>query len=152
MELVEKQHWVRTPDIHSVGRSCVCGFVRRIHDLKQDLARMRRECGAWDSDQYEREASGFADRLSQTWERLVSQEVAGRIFDRGSMEVKITMMKIAASITSDDNKALQESYHRCSGVTIHVPSAGMGGVQGLPVMASRRTVRVWMPCLRAVEM
>lgn len=91
----------------------------RIHDLRQDLARIRRECGAWDGDQYEREVSGFADRLSRTWERLVSQEVAGRIFDRGSMEVRITMMKIAANITSEDDKALQESYHRCSGWTRH---------------------------------
>lgn len=35
--------------------------------------------------------------------------------------------------------------------TIQVPAA-MGGVQGLPVMASRTAVRMLMPCLRAVEM
>jgi hypothetical protein len=91
----------------------------RISDLRRDLARIRRECSGWDGDQYGREVSGFADRLSQTWERLVSQEVAGRIFDRGSQEVRITMLKIAARITPEENKTLQESYHRCSGWTRH---------------------------------
>ncbi len=93
----------------------------RIHDLCADLARMTKKVNAdeWTQDEYDDAVSKWAGRLSQTWERIISQEVADFLFDRSTLHVSVTMVKIAEQITADDNRELQESYGRCSGWTRH---------------------------------
>lgn len=95
--------------------------LARIHDLRADLARMTKKVNAdaWTQDEYDDAVSRWAGRLSQTWERIISQEVADFLFDRSTLHVSVTMVKIAEQITADDNRELQESYGRCSGWTRH---------------------------------
>lgn len=86
----------------------------RLGTLKQDLVRLRKEQANWDGDASEREVGGWAGRLSETWERFVSQDLAGALFDRGTQEVRPTMLKVAEQFTEQDNKEFQEAYKRVS--------------------------------------
>lgn len=92
----------------------------RIHDLRAELSRIAKKFeGDWTQDEYEQAVSQWAGRLSQTWERIISQEVADYLFDRSTLHVSVTMFKVAERITEHDNRELQESYGRCSGWTRH---------------------------------
>lgn len=86
----------------------------RLGTLKHDLVRLRKEQANWDGDAYEREVGGWAGRLSETWERFVSQDLAGALFDRGTQEVRPMMLKVAEQFTEQDNKEFQEAYKRVS--------------------------------------
>jgi len=44
----------------------------------------------------------------------VSMEIANPVVDRGTLEVHVTMVKMLARITDQDNRELQQSYSRCS--------------------------------------
>lgn len=87
---------------------------QRLQQLEEVLVRIRREMNQWDHERYECETADWAGRLSETWERLVSMEVVGRIVDRGSQEVRPGMFKVLARITEDDDREFQSSYARCS--------------------------------------
>ena len=56
----------------------------------------------------------WTGHLSETWERFISQNIADALVNRGTLEVQVTMMKVVAQITPEDNKQFQESYKRCS--------------------------------------
>lgn len=86
----------------------------RLGWLKQDLARIKKNAADWDSETYDREVAMWAGYLSETWERFISQNVADALVNRGTLEVQVTMMKVVARITAEDNKQFQESYKRCS--------------------------------------
>lgn len=86
----------------------------RLGTLKQDLVRIRKEQANWDGDTYEREVGVWAGRLSETWERFVSQDLAGALFDRGTQEVRPTMLKVIEQFSEEDNKVFQEAYKRVS--------------------------------------
>lgn len=86
----------------------------RLGWLKQDLARIKKNAAEWDSETYDREVAMWAGYLSETWERFISQNVADALVNRGTLEVQVTMMKVVARITEEDNKQFQESYKRCS--------------------------------------
>jgi len=75
---------------------------------------MRRESTGWDEDTREREIGSWAGRLSETWERFVSQEIAGQLFDRGTEEVRPTMLKVLVKFDEADDKSFQEAYKRVS--------------------------------------
>lgn len=86
----------------------------RLGWLKQDLARIKKNATDWDGETYDREVAMWAGYLSETWERFISQNVADALVNRGTLEVQVTMMKVVARITEEDNKQFQESYKRCS--------------------------------------
>jgi hypothetical protein len=47
----------------------------------------------------------------------------------------------------------EEAFDGCNGADATAyGGSGMGGIQGLPVSASRRAVSAFWPCLAAVEM
>ncbi|RNI23777.1 AAA family ATPase [Flexivirga caeni] len=86
----------------------------RLGELKQDLVRIKKAAPDWDDEVYDREVSMWAGQLSETWERFVSQNIADALVNRGNLEIQVTMMKVVAQITPEDNKQFQESYKRCS--------------------------------------
>lgn len=86
----------------------------RLDWLTGDLARLRRESNEWDRATYEQQTALWAGALSETWERIVSMEIANQLVDRSKLEVRPTMMKVVARITEQDEKEFQESYARCS--------------------------------------
>lgn len=87
---------------------------QRLDSLRTDLARIKREQQDWDAETYENNCALFAGRLSETWERVISMEIANHLVDRGTLEVRVRMMKIVAAVTPDEEKQLQESYARIS--------------------------------------
>ncbi len=86
----------------------------RLDLLANDLARLRRECNNWDRATYEQQTALWAGALSETWERIISMEIANQLVDRSKLEVRPTMMKVVARITEQDDREFQESYGRCS--------------------------------------
>jgi hypothetical protein len=88
--------------------------TERLQQLKTDLARIKRERADWDDPKYEAEVATWAGNLSETWERIYSQEIVDPILFEGGMEVRPMMMKILVRFTETDNKQFQGSYGRVS--------------------------------------
>lgn len=86
----------------------------RLQSLDQELAQIRRDRPDLDQEHYESRAAEWSGGLSETWERILSLEIAGRLFDRGSQEVRPQMFRVFAKITDDDDREFQTSYGRCS--------------------------------------
>jgi hypothetical protein len=87
---------------------------KRLQDLDQQLAEIKRERANLNQDEYESKCADWAGRLSETWERLISVEIVNPVVDRGTSEVRPKMFRLLARITEDDNREFQESYGRCS--------------------------------------
>ena len=68
----------------------------------------------WQQEEFEKETADWAGKLSETWERMLSIEVVGRLVDRATLEVRPKMLRLLARLTPDDNKEFQESYTRVS--------------------------------------
>lgn len=88
--------------------------AERIGDLRHVLARIKRESGRWDDAEYEKEVADWAGSLSETWERIFSQEIVGPVLAEGGLEVRPNMVKILARFSADDEKKFQASYSRVS--------------------------------------
>ena len=86
----------------------------RIDALKRELARFRKEVDGWDETTYEKEVAGWAGNLSETWERIFSEEIVGRLLPEGRLEVRPLMVKLLARFTEDDEREFQASYGRVS--------------------------------------
>ena len=86
----------------------------RLGTLKADLSRIQREMTGWQQEELEKEAADWAGKLSETWERMLSVEVAGRLVDRTTLEVRPRMLRLLARLTPEDDKEFQESYARVS--------------------------------------
>ena len=83
---------------------------QRIGDLREYLARIRKQQGAISVDEYETMTSDWAGRLSETWERMIRSEVIYRIVDRSTTEVRPKLVRILAQITEDDYQKFDKSY------------------------------------------
>lgn len=86
----------------------------RIHELEAELARLKRERGDLDSDEYTRRAQEWGGRLSQAWERAVNMDVVNELVDRGTNEVRPRMFKMLVGITEQDNNDYQSGYAKAS--------------------------------------
>ena len=86
----------------------------RLHDLQVSLNRIKKDEGAMNQDQYEKEVSSWAGYLSETWERIISQEIVGRILANGGLEVRPRMVRIMAKFSNRDFREFDASYSRIS--------------------------------------
>ncbi|MGO9570905.1 MAG: AAA family ATPase [Desulfomonilaceae bacterium] len=86
----------------------------RLGELRNDLARIGRECNDWDEATYEKEVATWAGNLSETWERIFSQVIVGPILAEGGLEVRPNMVKILVRFTVDDEREFAASYSRVS--------------------------------------
>ena len=86
----------------------------RIGELGADLARLRKHFEEFDDRQYEDAAAGWAGKLSETWERIFSQEVVGQVLADGGLEVRPRMVRVLARFSSDDYQEFDGSYGRAS--------------------------------------
>jgi len=86
----------------------------RIDELRRELARIKKECGAWDEKAYEERVGVWAGNLSETWECIFSQEVVGPILAEGGLEVRPKMVKILAKFSDEDHREFDASYSRVS--------------------------------------
>lgn len=88
--------------------------AERINQLSTELDSIEKNHKDLPSDEYERLTSDWAGKLSETWERIVRSEVAFKIVDRGTTEVRPLMFRIVEKITSDDSKEFQVGYSSTS--------------------------------------
>ena len=86
----------------------------RLGELRRELARIGRGCSDWDEATYEGEVAIWAGNLSETWERIFSQEIVGPVLAEGGLEVRPNMVKILARFTEDDEREFEASYSRVS--------------------------------------
>jgi hypothetical protein len=86
----------------------------RLEELRQELGRMRRECSTWEDKQFEDAVAVWAGNLSETWERIFSQEVVGQVLAEGGLEVRPKMVKVLARFSDQDHQEFDGSYGRVS--------------------------------------
>ena len=86
----------------------------RIGELRADLARLNKQSEEVDDGQYEDAVAGWAGKLSETWERIFSQEVVGQVLAEGGLEVRPKMVRVLARFSSDDHLEFDGSYARAS--------------------------------------
>jgi hypothetical protein len=88
--------------------------AERLGQLRTDLARIKRSAGTWDESTYENEVATWAGNLSETWERIFSQEIVGQVLTDGGLEVRPQMVKVLTLFTEKDERDFQASYSRVS--------------------------------------
>jgi energy-coupling factor transporter ATP-binding protein EcfA2 len=86
----------------------------RLDELRKELARIRKAQGAWDEKAYEDTVAVWAGNLSETWERIFSQEIVGQVLAEGGLEVRPMMVKILARFSNEDHCEFEASYNRVS--------------------------------------
>jgi hypothetical protein len=86
----------------------------RLVELRQELNRIGRDCGTWDEKAYEVAVAVWAGNLSETWERIFSQEIVGPVLAEGGLEVRPMMVKVLARFSDDDHHEFEASYSRVS--------------------------------------
>ena len=86
----------------------------RIGELREELARLRTQSLEFDDQQYEDAVALWGGKLSETWERIFSQEVVGPIIADGGLEVRPMMVKVLAKFTNEDYMQFNDSYGRVS--------------------------------------
>ncbi|MDQ1136151.1 energy-coupling factor transporter ATP-binding protein EcfA2 [Microbacterium sp. SORGH_AS 1204] len=83
---------------------------KRIGDLREELARLKKEQPALTLEDFGNRVQLWAGKLSETWERIVRNDVVGKVVDRGTTEVRPKMVKLLAQITPADNTDFQSGY------------------------------------------
>ncbi len=86
----------------------------RLDELRKDLARIKGQNTNLDDNAYENAVANWAGKLSETWERIFSQEIVGPVLAEGGLEVRPVMVKILVHFTGDDQREFQGSYSRVS--------------------------------------
>ena len=86
----------------------------RLGVLREDLARIKRDGPGWEQDDYETVVAIWSGSLSETWERIFSQELVGPVLAEGGLEVRPAMVKVLAQFSDEDNAEFQASYSRIS--------------------------------------
>ncbi len=86
----------------------------RLDELQQELRRIKKESTAWEEKQYEDAVAVWAGNLSETWERIFSQEIVGPVLAEGGLEVRPMMVKVLARFAVDDHHEFEGSYGRAS--------------------------------------
>ena len=64
--------------------------------------------------EYEEVVAGWAGKMSETWERIFSQEVVGRVLADGGLEVRPRMVRVLARFTEEDYSVFDDSYRQVS--------------------------------------
>jgi len=82
----------------------------RLDELRREIARIKRECSNWDSRAYEDAVAIWAGNLSETWERIFSQDIVGPVLAEGGLEVRPMMVKVLARFSEADQAEFEASY------------------------------------------
>jgi hypothetical protein len=70
-------------------------------------------------EEYEDKCAKFADQLSQTWERIISVEIADQLYNQGTGKVSSKMVRVLGMFSEDDVNDFQTGYGRTGGWTRH---------------------------------
>lgn len=88
--------------------------LQRLGVLREELDRINKECPDWETDHYEKEVADWSGKLSETWERIFSQELVGPVLAEGGLEVRPAMVKVLTQFSEKDEREFQASYGRIS--------------------------------------
>ena len=86
----------------------------RIGELRTELARIKKDGDNWNEKVYEDAVAVWAGNLSETWERIFSQEIVGPVLAEGGLEVRPKMVKVLARFSDVDHREFDASYSRAS--------------------------------------
>ena len=86
----------------------------RLQKLRSGLARIKKGAPTWDQSTYEDTLAVWAGNLSETWERIFSQEIVGPVLAEGGLEVRPMMVKVIARFSDTDYSEFEASYSRVS--------------------------------------
>lgn len=86
----------------------------RLSTLDQRLAEVKRGADEWGEEEYGKRARELAGEMSETWERVISQEIANRLVRPDTNFVQPKMMRVLRQITDQDEREFQSSYERIS--------------------------------------
>lgn len=86
----------------------------RLAQLGIELKRLESGYRKMTTDELEVQIADWAGRLSETWERIIKEEISDQLVDPSKFEVRPKMIKLVARITDDDAKIFEESYSRIS--------------------------------------
>jgi len=86
----------------------------RLDELRKELARIKKESSNWDQNVYEDAVAVWSGNLSETWERIFSQEIVGPVLAEGGLEVRPMMVKVLARFSEQDRTEFETSYSRVS--------------------------------------
>lgn len=87
---------------------------KRIGDLREQLAKLAKDEAALSEEEYQNRVQLWAGHLSETWERIVRNDIVGKVVERGTTEVRPRMIKLLAQISEDDNLDFQTGYSQVS--------------------------------------
>jgi energy-coupling factor transporter ATP-binding protein EcfA2 len=87
---------------------------QRIDALETDLATLKKNRVELTDDQYAERIGHLAGRLSETLERAVNLHIVNELVDRGTNEVRPTMLKILPKFTQADHDEYQAAYAKTS--------------------------------------
>ena len=85
-----------------------------ISKLEADLAQLKKERESLSEDDYTERTAQIAGRLSETLERAVNLHIVNELVDRGTNEVRPTMLKILPKFTQGDHDEFQAAYAKTS--------------------------------------
>ena len=86
----------------------------RLDELQKGLAQIKRESACWDENMYENAVANWAGNVSETWERIFSQEIVGPMLAEGGLEIRPMMVRVMARFSNDDYNKFASSYSRIS--------------------------------------
>ncbi|PPH98268.1 AAA family ATPase [Rathayibacter sp. AY1B7] len=86
----------------------------RISKLEADLAQLKKERESLSEDDYAERTAQIAGRLSESLERAVNLHIVNELVDRGTNEVRPTMLKILPKFTQGDHDEFQAAYAKTS--------------------------------------
>lgn len=87
---------------------------KRIGDLRERLAKLKKELSSLSSDEADQRIQLWAGHLSETLERIIRNDIVGKVVDRGTTEVRPRMVKLLAQITPEDDTEFQSMYSQVS--------------------------------------
>ena len=99
--------------------------AERLGELRNELARLKKDRNDWDEATYETEVATWAGNLSETWERIFNQELVGQVLAEGGLEVRPNMVKILVRFTDSDGREFQASFSRVSQCAKRHDKSGM---------------------------
>ena len=82
----------------------------RRNELGSELARIKKKGSTWDQKTYEDTVAVWAGNLSETWERIFSQEIFGQILAEGGLEFRPMMVKVMVRFSDSDHAKFKASY------------------------------------------
>lgn len=79
--------------------------------VARELATIKKSSNDWDTETYENEVKAWAGSLSETWERIISQEIAGQLVKPGTLEVQVRMMKSSVRLLRKTKPSFRHRTH-----------------------------------------